>query len=163
MAEQTADNPFNEQKDDEKSDVYNKLNKIWNYQPRYDNQQQKMKWKLGAKCTLFLRNKRKWTDGEIVGSFSDESGEWVKVRCGKQVHEVQTDDPDLRVKSQSFGVVPVHTIEKLQMAAMGQPVIAEWLQSMLQSLNPNTKSWVGLCFRESLYMTHYVLISIISI
>ena len=149
MAEQTADNPLNERKDDEKGDFYNKLNKIWDEQPRDNNQHQKLKWKLGAKCTLFLRNERKWTDGEIVGSFSDEQGEWVKVRCGNQVHEVLTDDPDFKVQSQSLGLVPVDAIKKLQVAAMRQPVIAQWLQSILSSsthselqkaLNLNTKS-----------------------
>ena len=112
-------------------------------------EQETLKWKPGAQCALFIRKERKWTDGEIVGVH----GELVKVRCGDQVHEVQCDDPDLRVKSQSLRLVPFSAIKKLEMAAMKQPVIAQWLQSTLsssdhpelqQALNTNNKSSVHL-------------------
>lgn len=127
--------------------------------------EQTLVWNLGSQCTLFIRNERKWADGEIVGSFSDEHGKWVKVRCGDQVHEVLNDDPDLKPKSESLAVVPVDDIKRLRTAAMEQPIIAQWLHTILSSsahsnlqyaLDANTKSSDNdyLCFKNELISCH---------
>mgnify|MGYP001498286315 CR=1 FL=1 len=60
-------------------------------------QKQPLKWKLGSRCDLFVRSEMKWATGEVIGLFTDEQGEWVKVRCGQRVHDVLAHDPDLRV------------------------------------------------------------------
>ena len=60
-----------------------------------------IKWKLGSQCDLFVTETRKWTEGEIIGSFSDEKGEWVKVRCNHTIHDVLSDDQGLRERDQN--------------------------------------------------------------
>ena len=54
-----------------------------------------------------------WEEGEIIGSYSDDKGEWVKVRCGQKVHDVLSRDPDLKERAQNTSIVPVH-IDKLK-------------------------------------------------
>ena len=55
-----------------------------------------------------------WAEGEIIGSYSDEKGEWVKVRCGQKVYDILSHDPDLRERAQNNSIVPVHWIDKLK-------------------------------------------------
>ena len=107
------------------------------------------KWKLGAPCSLFNRDDRKWTEGAIIGSFSNEHGEWVKVQCGQRVHDVLTDDPDLKVQDQNTMVILADNIKELQVAAFERPDIAPIVQRVIASspqlqsaLNDATKSCV---------------------
>ena len=59
------------------------------------------KWTLGASCSLFNWRNRTWNEaGTIVGSFSDENGEWLKVQSGSEIHEILADGPDVRVMAQ---------------------------------------------------------------
>ena len=78
-----------------------------------------VKWKAGSKCELFDREQRKWNEGEVIGSFSDDQGEWVKVRCGQSVAEVLCDDPDIRVSASDNMVIPVDKMKALQSASNG--------------------------------------------
>ena len=71
-----------------------------------------IKWKLGSQCELFDSETRKWAVGEIIGSFSDEKGEWVKVRCDEKMHHVLSDDPCLRERDQN--TMPSDWIDKLK-------------------------------------------------
>ena len=71
-----------------------------------------VKWKLGSQCDLFVTEIRKWTEGEIIGTFSDEKGEWVKVRCDQTIHHVLSDDPRLRERDQNN--MPTDWIDKLK-------------------------------------------------
>ena len=68
---------------------------------------------------MFDREQRKWNEGEVIGSFSDDQGEWLKVRCGQSVAEVLCDDPDIRVSSSDNMVIPVVKMKKLQSALHG--------------------------------------------
>lgn len=80
-------------------------------QPRY---QESVKWKLGAKCELFIREKMRWIKGEIIGSFTDEKGEWVKVRYGqKHVRDILSHDAELRAPQQNNMMVPMQWVDKL--------------------------------------------------
>ena len=63
-----------------------------------DEKEEIVKWKLGSLCRRYDRKTRKWSDGEVIGLFTNDDGEWVKVRCGQQIHEVFANDPDLRLK-----------------------------------------------------------------
>ena len=86
-------------------------------------------WKPGTKCDLFDRNSRKWVEVEVVGSFSDDKGEWIKVRWGQKVHNVLGDDPDLRRRAK----IPGRELKQLQDAAVQLPNIAPILERFLPS------------------------------
>ena len=88
-----------------------------------------VKWKPGTKCDFFDRNTRKWVEAEVIGSFSDAKGEWIKVRCGQKDHDVMSDDPDLRKRA----VIPGHELRQLQDAAAQLPNIGPILQRVLPS------------------------------
>ena len=91
---------------------------------------QSVEWKPGSKCQLFDRHDLKWNDGEVIGSFSDDKGEWIKVRCDDVVSNVLSDDPDLK----QLEVIPSNEMKKLQHAAVQQPDIAPILQRILASM-----------------------------
>ena len=80
------------------------------------------KWKLGSSCKLFVRELREWTSGEIIGSFSDDKGERIKVRCGSVIHEIYSDDPDLRIDSKVRERIPLSKIEELKNAVQGTDI-----------------------------------------
>lgn len=83
---------------------------------------QSVKWKLGSKCDLFVREDMEWKEGEIIGSFSDEKGEWVKVRCGQNVHNVLCRDPDLRQQASNDIIVSVDKVKELEEAFLSNNV-----------------------------------------
>ena len=88
-----------------------------------------VKWKPGTKCDLYDRSTRKWVEVEIINLFSDEKGEWIKVRCGQKDRNVIQGDPDLRQRA----VIPGHELKQLQEAAAQMPNIAPILQRVLPS------------------------------
>ena len=94
-----------------------------------------IKWKLGAKCSLFDRANRKWNHGTIVGSFSDKKGEWIKVQCSSGMHDVLTDDPDLRVVDQQDAVITTQKINELQAVARRRPEIASMVEQAITISN----------------------------
>ena len=57
-------------------------------------------WKTGQNCEIYDHAKKQWVDGEVVGVFKDEDGEWVKVQYQhygrRRTVEMTSDDPDLR-------------------------------------------------------------------
>ena len=88
-----------------------------------------VEWKPGTKCDFFNRNTRKWVEAEVVGSFVDDKGEWIKVRCGQEEHNVLGDDPDLKKQRLISG----RELKQLRDAAVQNPVIAPILQKVLPS------------------------------
>ena len=54
-----------------------------------------VEWKPGKKCDLFDRDTLKWIEAEVIGSFSDDKGEWIRGRYGNNDRNVLTIDPDL--------------------------------------------------------------------
>ena len=82
-----------------------------------------IKWKLGSDCYLFVRKDMKWTEGEIIGSFVDDTGEWVKVRCGDKVHDVMSRDPDLKEREHDNSSAPSDWME--QITELQQAVLAK--------------------------------------
>ena len=105
---------------------------------------QSPEWESGSKCDLFIRDKMEWNEGEIIGSFSDEKGKWIKVQCGQRVHNVLAIDPDLRIRK----VIQRDQVMKLERAAMQIPDIKPILDDIL----PNTSGHGVYVFadRESL-------------
>ena len=104
-------------------------------------------WKLGAKCDFFDRGIRQWVEAEVIGSFSDDKGEWIKVRCGQKDHNVMSDDPDLRKRTLISG----NQLKLLQDAVAQIPTIAPVLDNILpsssgQGLHALTDSWAQILF-----------------
>ena len=92
-------------------------------------QNETTKWKVGLKYDFYDRDTRKWVEAEVIKSFSDDKGEWIKVRCGGKDINVLNGDPDLRKRS----VIPGHQLKQLQDAATQLPNIAPILESILPS------------------------------
>ena len=88
-------------------------------------------WKSGTKCDLYDRNIRKWVEAEVVGSFNDDQGVWIKVRCGQKDHNVLSGDPDLRKRA--LPLISGQQLKLLQDAAVQNPVIAPILNEILPS------------------------------
>lgn len=94
------------------------------------------KWKLGSKCTLFNRENRKWNEGTIVGSFSDENGEWIKVQCDSEIHDVLADDPDLREHvDRDDAIISAQKLKELQAVAMRRPNMASAINQTITMSN----------------------------
>ena len=93
------------------------------------------KWKLGSKCSLFDRKDRKWNEGIIVGSFSDENGEWIKVQCGSEIHDVLADDPDLRLEDHDNADILAEKIKEWQAVAMRRPDMALMINQTIAMSN----------------------------
>ena len=71
--------------------------------------------------------------GEVIGSFSDDEGEWVKVRCGQKDHNVMDGDPDLRKR-----VVKVITGHQLKQKQEKEEVQKQLVRT-IRSKTANTK------------------------
>ena len=88
-------------------------------------------WKAGIKCDFYDRNIRKWVDAQVIGTFTDDQGDWIKVRCGQKDHNVLSGDPDLRKKA--LPLISGHELKRLQDAAVQNPGIAPILEKVLPS------------------------------
>ena len=88
-------------------------------------------WKSGTKCDFYDRNIREWVEAEVIGSFNDDQGVWIKVRCGQEDHNVLSGDPDLRQKA--LPLISGHELKRLQDAAVQNPGIAPILEKVLPS------------------------------
>ena len=86
-------------------------------------------WKPGTKCDFFDRNIRKWVEAEVIGSHTDDKGEWIKVRYGQKDQIVLSDDPDLRRRE----LITARELRRLRDAAAQIPIIAPILQKVLPS------------------------------
>ena len=101
--------------------------------------EQSVKWKPGTLCDLYVREQRKWAEGEVIGSFTDEHGEWVKVRCGPETHDVLCDDPYLRARGHQLRVIPAENIPKLNQLTAEHPVIGRQFERLLPLSSPSIR------------------------
>ena len=87
------------------------------------------KWKEGTLCDLYVRKERKWNEGEVIGLFSDENGEWAKVRCGQEIHDVLCDGPYLRPRASANVLIPIDKMQNLQAAVIGTNAdrVLQWI------------------------------------
>ena len=88
-----------------------------------------LEWKPGTKCDLYDRDTFKWVEAEVIGSFTKDNREWVKVRYGQNDRNVLKGDPDLRQQDLLSG----RELRQLRDAAVQNPVIAPILQKVLPS------------------------------
>ena len=54
------------------------------------------KWKCGQKCEIYCRSKMCWVKGEVIDIFTDEEGEWIKVKYGRNTKEMPPNDEHIR-------------------------------------------------------------------
>ncbi len=109
-----------------------------------------VKWKLGAICDVFDRKQFKWVRGEVVGSFTNEEGEWIMVQCDEDHRDFRTIDPDLRQRS----LLHEKQLKALREAAVQQPNIEPILKILLstsssQGLNEDPASFVVILTKIS--------------
>ena len=88
-----------------------------------------VEWKAGTKCDLYDRNTFKWVEAEVIGSFTKDNREWIKVRYGQSDRNVLKGDPDLRKQDLFSG----RELKQLRDAAVQIPVIAPILQKVFPS------------------------------
>ena len=88
-----------------------------------------VEWKPGTKCDLYDRDTFKWVEAEVIGPFSQDNREWIKVRYGQSERNVLKGDPDLRKRALISG----DQLKQLQDAATQLPNIAPILESILPS------------------------------
>lgn len=86
-----------------------------------------VKWEIGTKCDVFNRDKFKWEQSEIVGSCTDDKGQWVKVKYGQKVRDILAADPDLRIRK----VIQKEQVLELERAAVQIPKLKPILDDML--------------------------------
>ena len=66
------------------------------------------KWKAGGKCQVYDRETYKWIQGEIISTFIDEKGKWVKVQCDEKVHNLFEGDPHLGLDKPAENLILLH-------------------------------------------------------
>ena len=54
------------------------------------------RWERGEKCEIYSMLKECWIRGEVIDTFTDKQGEWVKVRYGRTEQELPPDDEHIR-------------------------------------------------------------------
>ena len=87
-------------------------------------------FKIGAICKLYDRERRQWVEAEVINTFCDDIGEWVRVRWGQRIKDILSDDPDLRVQSVRNLLIPMDHIDEMRVIALEHPNIAPFLQRM---------------------------------
>lgn len=92
--------------------------------------------KSRSTCDLFDIKKQKWQEGEIIGSYSDAKGNWIKVRRGQTVHNLLAHDPNLRVRA----MIQSDEVMELEHAMSQIPKIKPILNRILP-----TASGQGIC------------------
>lgn len=83
---------------------------------------EEIKWKLGSKCELFVREHMKWQKGVIIATYCNETGEWIKVRCDHTVYDVLHNDPYLRQRTEQNITVPVNKLKELHQTIRSKDV-----------------------------------------
>ena len=84
-------------------------------------------FKIGAICKLYDRERRQWVEAEVINTFCDDIGEWVRVRWGQRIKDILSDDPDLRVQSVRNLLIPMDHIDEMRVIALEHPNIAPFL------------------------------------
>ena len=81
-----------------------------------------------------------WAEGEVIGSFTDEKGEWIKVRCGPDIRDVLSRDPDLRPRGHQKLFIPAENIENLRKVTAENPVVGQEYKRLIPILSDSQNS-----------------------
>ena len=73
-------------------------------------QQKKVQWKIGRKCEVYSRTKNLWIEGEVIDIFTDDEGQWVKVKYGRNTKEMPPNDKHLRAINSGGNTLKWHTV-----------------------------------------------------
>ena len=121
-------------------------------------------WKVGNRCEWYNRARQQWVDGDIINIFSNELGDWLRVRCGQRIHDVLGDDVehDLKPRGSTIMKMSVDDLQTIKHIATKHRVISPTLHRIFgkskQFLSDEaTKSYV-LC-SKCLLSPHYFCFS----
>ena len=54
------------------------------------------KWKNHQKCEIYSRSQKRWIEGKVIDIFTDEEGQWVKVKYGRQWVKIHDEAHDVK-------------------------------------------------------------------
>ena len=96
-----------------------------------NSSEQQQQWKTGTLCEVYSHEEREWIDGEIINTFTDSAGEWLRVQYGKRIRDVMSDDPWLRARSSKTIVVPQDVVKTLRKIIQKQPDLMPIFEGIL--------------------------------
>ena len=109
------------------------------------NSESTKKWRAHQKCEIYNVNQKRWITGEVIDVFTDDEGQWVKVKYGRRTIEMSPNDEHLQAVSSDENILKwdnvVEAVKKelypMISTAMGQSV-KELIDS--NTLKPNNFS-----------------------
>ena len=110
-------------------------------------------WAVGSLCDVYCHDQRRWIDGEVVGTFSLDRAQWVRVRYGPRMRDILCGDHDLRARSavsdQVISVqIPAEQLLNLKNATTAHPALSAVFQNVQSEAPPVSKSCVSLKIRK---------------
>ena len=87
-------------------------------------------WKVGTLCELYNQRERKWVDSEVIHTFSDSAGSWLRIQSGARIQDVFIDDIErnVRARGTSHLAVSVRDISDLKDIVARYPATAAVLE-----------------------------------
>ena len=75
-------------------------------------------WSVGSQCEVYIREKGKWAEGEVINTFTDEDGYCIRIQYGQRVRDVAPMNiaHDLRARGTSHLAVTLDEFKKLKTA-----------------------------------------------
>ena len=73
-------------------------------------QQRKGQWEIGQKCEVYSRTKNIWIEGEVIDKFTDDEGQWVKVKYARTTKEMPPNDKHLRAINSGGNTLKWHNV-----------------------------------------------------
>ena len=75
-------------------------------------------WSVGSQCEVYIREKGKWAEGEVINTFVDEDGYCIRIQYGQRVRDVAPMNiaHDLRARGTSHLAVTLDDFKKLKTA-----------------------------------------------
>lgn len=63
------------------------------------------KWKVGALCELYVRERAMWCPGEVISVFADDHGSVIRVKYGQRVRDIPIEHIDRDIREPGVSVV----------------------------------------------------------
>ena len=91
------------------------------------------KWTVGSQCEVYIREKGKWAEGEVINTFTDDDGYCIRVQYGERVRDLSPMNiaHDLRARGTSHLAVTLEDFKKLKSATERRSVIGNVLKRIL--------------------------------
>ena len=89
---------------------------------------------VGSQCQILSKSQQKWVNGEVIKIFSDEEGEWLRVKYGKDnIKEIQRYSEQIRVQQNESKNVAVNDENDANNAKWVNLVFSVSMSSMFDS------------------------------